>query len=126
MSLNMWGMAGKRCTDAEFQRRVQYVVELICTGTPRRLIHTDICRKFGVSSDTADRYATEARKIVREMWDIRREDFVAEQLSALEDLAHKAAKGKQFSAAAGARATMARLVGVDSVKHGGHNKKQAD
>jgi hypothetical protein len=119
----MWGMAGKRVTDAEIERRVDVVLQMICEGTPRRLIHTELCAKWGVSGATIDEYSTRARKILRKMWDVNREDFVAEQLAALEHLAHLAAKGKQYSAAAGARATMARLTGTDAPRQGAHNRK---
>ena len=126
MSLNMWGMAPPKGRTAAVQHRIEQIVEWICEGMPRRMILTEARRKWGVSDDVIDGYSADARKIVRAMWDIKREDFVSEQMAALEHLAHLAVKSKQFSAAAGARATMARMVGVDSVKHGGHNKKQAD
>jgi hypothetical protein len=107
-------MAGQRCTDAEYERRVQECLELISVGKPRRVIHAQACSKYGVSGDQVDRYMDAARKILRKLWDVRREDFVAEQMSALEHLADLATEGKQYSAAAGARATMARMVGVDA------------
>jgi proline dehydrogenase len=108
-------MAGNnKCTIVETERRVNECLELISVGKPRRKIHAEICAKYGVGPDQADRYMTAARKILREMWNVRREDFVAEQMSALEHLADLATEGKQYSAAAGARATMARMVGVDA------------
>jgi len=108
-------MAGNnKATNAEVERRVQECLERISVGKPRRVIHAEICTKYGVGPDQADRYMAAARAILREMWNVRREDFVAEQMSALEHLADLATEGKQYSAAAGARATMARMVGVDA------------
>ena len=78
------------------------------------MILAECCEKFGVSSAQADRYMTDARQILVKLFEESRPTFVATQLAALEHLAHIAAEGKQYSAAAGARATMARMVGVDS------------
>jgi hypothetical protein len=103
-----------RTTDAEIARRVNYCVERLSTGVPRRMILAECCGDFGVSEDQADRYMAAARKILVAQFNESREEFVANQMAALEHLAHIAAEGKQYSAAAGARATMARMVGVDA------------
>jgi hypothetical protein len=107
-----------RTTDAEIARRVNYCVERLSTGVPRRMILGECCRDFGVSEMQADRYMTAARQILVKLFSESREQFVASQLAALEHLAHIAAEGRQYSAAAGARATMARMVGVDAPKQG--------
>jgi len=120
-------MAGKRCTEAEYERRIETVVQWLSEGMPRRMIYTEVMRNFGVQPRQADDYMSEARKRLVAQFRETREEFVANQVAALEHLAHLATKGKQYSAAAGARATMARMIGVDAPKqHGGHNKKQAD
>ena len=113
---------------AATQQRIEQIVEWICEGMPRRMILTEARRKWGVADDTIDGYTADARKIVRQMWEMSREEFVSQQMAALEHLSHLAIKSKQFSAAAGARATMARMVGVDTVKQqqGGNRSKPAD
>ena len=103
-----------RTNDAEIARRVKYCVERLATGVPRRMILGECCQQYGVSEKQADRYLADARQVLVEQFRESREDFVATQLAALEHLAHIAAEGKQYSAAAGARATMARMVGVDA------------
>ena len=103
-----------RVNDTEIARRVKYCVEQLSVGKPRRMILAEVCGETGVSEAQADRYMKEARQILVAQFNESREEFVANQMAALEHLAHIAAEGKQFSAAAGARATMARMVGVDA------------
>jgi hypothetical protein len=103
-----------RTNDVEIARRIEYCVERLSTGVPRRMILAECSDKFGVSSAQADRYMAEARQVLVAQFRETREEFVANQMAALEHLAHIAAEGKQFSAAAGARATMARMIGVDA------------
>jgi len=108
-----------RTNDAEIARRIDYCVRRLSTGVPRRMILEECCKDidaggFGVSEMQADRYMKEARQILVAQFNESREEFVANQMAALEHLAHIAAEGKQYSAAAGARATMARMVGVDA------------
>ena len=105
-----------RSTALEVERRVNYCVERLSIGIPRRMILGEISDKFGASNSQADDYLARARQILVEQFNESREQFVASQLAALEHLAHIAAEGKQYSAAAGARATMARMVGVDAPK----------
>ena len=103
-----------RCTEAEAARRVEYVVQRLSTGVPRRMILSEMMEKYGVRTDQADIYMAKARQVLVKQFNESREEFVANQMAALEHLAHIAAEGKQYSAAAGARATMARMVGVDA------------
>jgi len=103
-----------RSTAAEVARRVEEVVQALSVGKPRRMILVEMREKYGVSDKCADDYMARARQILVEQFRESREEFVANQMAALEHLAHIAAEGKQYSAAAGARATMARMVGVDA------------
>ena len=117
-------MAGRRVGDAEIERRIEQVVQWLSEGMPRRMIYDEVSRRYGVSNRQADDYLSRARKRLVEQFRETREEFVATQIAALEHLSHLATKGKQYSAAAGARATMARMVGVDNPKqNGGHNRK---
>jgi hypothetical protein len=86
------------------------------------MILSEMMERYGVRTDMADIYMARARKILVEQFNESREQFVASQLAALEHLAYIAAEGKQYSAAAGARATMARMVGVDAPRQSNSNK----
>jgi len=103
-----------RVNDTEIARRVEWCVQQLSVGKPRRMILEEVRENFGVSDKQADRYMAEARQVLVAQFRETREEFVANQMAALEHLAHIAAEGKQYSAAAGARATMARMVGVDA------------
>jgi hypothetical protein len=107
-------MPGKRSTEAEIERRIERVVELLCEGAARNRICRTLYEETGVSSGPVDQiYIPRARARLVEMFRVKREEFVAQQLVAMEHIADKAIESGQLSAAVGARACILRVTGAD-------------
>jgi methylphosphotriester-DNA--protein-cysteine methyltransferase len=107
-------MPGKRATETEVERRIERVVELLCEGAARNRICRTLREEVGVDPSTVDRiYIPRARARLVEMFRVKREDFVAQQLVAMEHIADKAIESGQLSAAVGARACILRVTGAD-------------
>ena len=107
-------MPGKRATETEVERRIERVVELLCEGAARNRIVKTLGEETGVAPNTVDTiYIPRARARLVEMFRVKREDFVAEQLVAMQHIADKAVETGQLSAAVGARACILRVTGVD-------------
>lgn len=110
-------MPGKRVTNAEVEKRVQLVFELICEGAAhRRIMQTLAENGVHVSDRQCAEYEAKARKRLVEVFKVRREEFAAEQLSALIHLADVATRDRQYSAACGARIAATRMLGIDAPK----------
>lgn len=110
-------MPGKRATKAEIEKRVQLVFELICEGAAhRRIVQTLAENGVHVSDRQVADYEAEARKRLMQIFKVRREEFAAEQLSALIHLADVATRDRQYSAACGARIAATRMLGIDAPK----------
>jgi hypothetical protein len=108
---------GKRVTKAELERRVQMVFELLCEGAAhRRIVQHLADNGVRVCDRQVAEYEAKARKRLMELFKVRREEFAAEQLSALIHLADVATKERQYSAACGARIAAARMLGIDAPK----------
>jgi hypothetical protein len=107
-------MPGKRATDTEVERRIERVVELLCEGAARNRIVKTLGEETGVKPTVVDTiYIPRARARLVEMFRVKREDFVAQQLVAMEHIADKAIESGQLSAAVGARACILRVTGAD-------------
>jgi methylase of polypeptide subunit release factors len=107
-------MPGKRSTNTEIERRIERTVELLCEGASRNRICRTLQEETGVDFSTTDRiYIPRARTRLVEMFKVKREDFVAQQLVAMEHIADKAIESGQLSAAVGARACILRVTGAD-------------
>jgi hypothetical protein len=107
-------MPGKRATDTEVERRIERVVELLCEGAARNRIVKTLEAETGVKPTVVDTiYIPRARARLVEMFRVKREDFVAQQLVAMEHIADKAIESGQLSAAVGARACILRVTGAD-------------
>jgi len=105
---------GRRATDTEVERRIERTVELLCEGAARNRIVRTLKEEAGVESGVVDRiYIPRARKRLVEMFRVKREEFVAEQLVAMQHIADKAIESGQLSAAVGARACILRVTGAD-------------
>lgn len=103
-----------KATKAESERRTEQVVMMLSEGASYSRIMRECAAEWGVCTRQIDVYIAKARKRLVEMFRVQREEFVAEQLTALADLADKATRDKQYSAAVGARAAYLRATGCDA------------
>ena len=111
-------LAGVKSTNATINARIHEIVELLSQGAARwRVLRYATEQGWGVSERTMDTYIQRATKLIAAQYEQERENFVAVQLASLDDLADKATKDRQYSAAVGARATILRVVGADTPRN---------
>ena len=93
-------------------------MELLSQGAARwRVLRYATEQGWGVSERTMDTYIQRATRLIAAQYEQERESFVAVQLASLDDLADKATKDRQYSAAVGARATILRVIGADAPRN---------
>jgi predicted DNA-binding transcriptional regulator YafY len=108
-------MANK-CNREEFQVRINRLVELITECRSECSIRRELAAEWGVSDRQMQRYMAKAHQSIVQLWDIKRETFVARSLEKLETIINKAITSNQLSAAVGAVACQLRVVGCDAPK----------
>ena len=107
-------MARGRSTKAEADYRLNKVAKLLSTGHTRSQIFQFATTEWGVSERTVDNYLADARKILKEDFDIDRRQFTAEVLAQYTTLQEEARKSGQLSVALGCINSMAKVAQVMS------------
>jgi hypothetical protein len=87
---------------------------MLSEGASYSRIMRECSAEWGICTRQIDVYIAKARKRLVAMFKVQREEFVAEQLTALADLADKATRDRQYSAAVGARSAYLRATGCDT------------
>ena len=105
-------MAGKRCTKAEKQERIETLARMIVAGANAVELHRYVKTTWGLSPCIATKYCNEARAYVVQISDVDRREFVSAKISQLESIAREAAKAGQHNNAIGALRLMSEMVGV--------------
>lgn len=109
---------GKKGTKAEINARIHEITELLSQGAARwRIMRHAAEEGWGISERQMDTYISRATKLIAAQYEQEREQFVAVQLASLDDLADKATRDRQYSAAVGARATILRVIGADTPRN---------
>ena len=107
-------MARGRSTKAEANYRLNKVAKLLSTGHTRSQIMQLAADDWGIKERQTDQYIADARKILKEDFDIDRRQFTAEMLSQLATLQKEARNNSQLSVALGCINSMAKIAQVMS------------
>ena len=105
-------MAGRRCTKAEKEERIDTLARMIVSGANAVELHRFIKTTWGLSSSVATGYVNAARAYVAEVSDIDRTEFISAKIGQLETIARKSIEAGQHSNAIGALRLMGELTGV--------------
>ena len=107
-------MSRGRTSKTENAFRVNKVTKLLSLGHTRSQIFQFATTEWGVSERTVDNYLADARKILKEDFDIDRRQFTAEVLAQYTTLQEEARKSGQLSVALGCINSMAKVAQVMS------------
>jgi hypothetical protein len=105
-----------KCTPEETQARINKIIELVSECKPEWSVRRDLAAEWGVSERQMQRYMSAAHQAIVDLWEIKREAFVARSMEKLETIIARAINSNQLSAAVGAVACQLRVVGCDSPK----------
>lgn len=100
---------GKKSTKAEVEFRVNRVARMLCAGA----VHSEIVyfaeQEWGIKRIQTCTYIKRAREILKQDWDIDRQQMVAELLSQVASIQKEARKQNNLNVALGCINTAARL-----------------
>lgn len=105
-------MAGRRCTKATKEERIDSLARMIVGGANAIELHRFIKKEWGLSPCICTKYVNEARAYVAEISDVDRKAFVSAKIGQLELIARKATEAGQHNNAIGALRLMSEMVGV--------------
>ena len=112
---------GDKVSEGELEHRIRLVVKWISRGMPYSDVVAGCCGSFGVCERTAQSYASEANKRIREANAKDRDLEIAKAKARYETLMHLSAEDRQFTAAISANTQLVKLLGLaepDKVEHG--------
>ena len=103
----------EKCTLEESERRATVLTKMITEGRTRAYMMQYCADEWGLKERQSRIYLGRAIENVRKMWRMKREDFVATNLTFLDLIREKSTDEKQYSAAIGAISVAAKMVGAE-------------
>lgn len=103
-----------RGTRAEYEMRTSRVARMLASSVVRSEIIEYCQREWGVGRGSADNYIRDARAILKEDWDIDRQQMVAELLSQVQSIQKEARKQQNMAVALGCVNAAARITQIIS------------
>lgn len=101
-----------RSTQAHVEERSREVARLVSEGYSTADVIRHAAENWGVGSRQAENYLKRAKGILREQWEVDRQDFLGELMSRYQTTYRKALEAEQYGAAIGALNAMAKLAKV--------------
>lgn len=112
---------GDKTSEAELEQRIRLVVKWITLGMPYSEVVGGCEGSFGVSESTAQRYASEANRRIKEANAKDRELEIAKAKARYESQMQLATQDKQYAAAINANTQLVKLLGLaepEKIEHG--------
>jgi hypothetical protein len=112
---------GDKISEGELEQRIRLVVKWISRGMPYSDVVANCDGYFGVCQRTAERYAAEANRRIREANAKDRDLEIAKAKARYETLLSLSVEDRQFAAAINANNALVKLLGLaepDKVEHG--------
>lgn len=112
---------GDKTSQVELEQRIRLVVKWISRGMPYSDVIAGCCGSFGVCERTAQSYASEASKRIREANATDRDLEIAKAKARYETLMHLSAEDRQYAAAINANTQLVKLLGLaepEKIEHG--------
>jgi hypothetical protein len=94
---------------AEVELRVDRLARLLISGARTSECVRYSSETWGVTRRQSETYIARARKLIREDMSMERQDFLAQKLALMDDVAKKALNSNQLGAAIGAARLAAEL-----------------
>ncbi len=101
-----------KSTARECDARVQQVAKLLSEGWDRAAVLKYASETWGVRAAQTDVYLSRARQLMRESWQMDRQDFLGELMSRYQAVYRRAYEVDQHGAAIAALNAMAKLTRV--------------
>ena len=102
-----------KVTSDEKKRRINKVAKWLVNGMGRQAILQKASELWDIKDSAADKYIHQARKLMKEAYEIERTYYAAELLSKYENILALALENKQLSNAIAAVNGQARLTRID-------------
>ena len=102
----------KKSTNAEARHRINRIAKLLSRGAVRSEIVQYSANEWGLKTRQTDYYIADARKLLREDFEIDRRQFTAEMLAQLSTLQKEARNTKQLTVALGCINSMAKIAQI--------------
>ena len=110
-------MAGRRASGAEIERRICVAVKMLSECASSSRVAQTLSAETGVTERQAWEYVSAARKRLVEIYQMDRDECVANELLKLDHIADRATATGQLSAAVGAVGLKLRVIGAHTPKN---------